>query len=99
MGAQIDALITTTLPDVRKAVKWNSPLYGLQEGRWFLGLHCMSRYLKVGFFDGAALDPLPPVASKQARVRYLHVSDTAPLDPAQFTDWLRQASRLPGEKL
>lgn len=99
VGAQIDRLVTATLPQVRKAVKWNSPLYGMTKGRWFLGLHCMTRYIKISFFDGAALTPLPPVASKQARVRYLHVSEAAPLDPAQFADWIRQASLLPGEKL
>lgn len=88
-------MISRTLPELRKAVKRNSPLYGVHEGRWFLSLHCMTRYVKISFFKGQSL---PPVASRELKVRYLRVSETAPLDPAQFTDWVRQASLLPGEK-
>lgn len=94
---QLDALITATVPGVRKAVKWNSPWYGVEGQGWFLSFHCISRYLKVAFFQGAALDPLPPVASKQQNVRYLHVFEDEPLDEAQFIEWVKQASRLPGE--
>ncbi len=96
---QLDAMLTATLPELEKAVKWNSPLYGMPGQGWFLSLHCMTRYVKVAFFNGAELQPVPPVASKQPRVRYLHIPETGDLDPAQFTDWIRQASRLPGEKM
>lgn len=94
---QLDALITATVPDVHKAVKWNSPWYGVEGQGWFLSFHCISRYLKVAFFQGAALDPLPPVDSKQQNVRYLHVFEDEPLDEAQFIAWVKQASALPGE--
>lgn len=94
---QLDALITATVPQVRKAVKWNSPWYGVEGQGWFLSFHCISRYLKVAFFRGTSLQPLPPVASKQEAVRYLHVVEDTPLDEAQFVEWVRQASALPGE--
>jgi len=93
-----DALIAEAVPGVRRAVKWNSPLYGLEEGSWFLGVHVFERYLKVSFFRGARLDPVPPVASKQKDVRYLHIHEDD-LDEAQFVDWVKQASRLPGERM
>lgn len=99
VGRRLDALIVEAVPEVRKAVKWNSPLYGLDGATWFLSFHCFDRYVKVAFFRGAALDPVPPVASKQAEVRYLHVHEDEPLDAARFADWVRQASRLPGEKM
>ncbi|MGQ0566438.1 MAG: DUF1801 domain-containing protein [Gemmobacter sp.] len=83
----------------RKAVKWNSPLYGMQDGVWFLGFHCMTRYVKVAFFDGAHLVPRPPVGSRQPRVRYLHVAEDSLPDAAQFAGWVRQASLLPGERM
>jgi hypothetical protein len=100
VGQQVDALVTATLPDVRKAVKWNSPLYGAgQEGRWFLGMHCFTNYVKVTFFEGAALDPPPPGTSKQATVRSLDVREDEEIDEEQFVDWVRQAARLPGIKM
>ena len=80
-------------------MKWNSPLYGLGDGTWFLSLHGFARYVKVAFFNGAELDPPPPVASKQARVRYLHIREDGAIDEAQLTHWIRQAARLPGEKM
>ena len=95
---QLDALITATVPDVRKAVKWNSPWYGVEGQGWFLSFHCISRYLKVAFFRGTSLEPPPPVESKQKDVRYLHVFEDEPLDEKQFVAWVKQASRLPGEK-
>lgn len=94
---QLDALIVATLPDVRKAVKWNSPWYGVGENSWFLAFHCVTGYIKVAFFRGTSMQPLPPVASKQKEVRYLHVVEDQPLDEAQFIAWVRQASALPGE--
>ena len=98
-GRRLDALITRTLPDVQKAVRWNSPFYGIAGQGWFLGMHCITKYVKVAFFRGAHLSPLPPVASKQPEVRYLHVHEHEALDEAQFVDWLRQAAQLPGETL
>lgn len=95
---QLDALVTATIPQVRKAVKWNSPWYGVEGQGWFLSFHCISRYLKVAFFKGTSLQPMPPVDSRQAEVRYLHVFEDTPLDEAQFIAWIKQASALPGEK-
>lgn len=99
VGRELDALITGAVPDVRKAVKWNSPLYGVEEGTWFLGVHVFAKYIKVAFFRGAALDPLPPVGSKQKDVRYFHIHEDEPIDEARFTDWVKQASQLPGERM
>ncbi|MFQ6547949.1 DUF1801 domain-containing protein [Aestuariibius sp. 2305UL40-4] len=99
IGTEIDALVVKTLPDVQKAVKWNSPFYGVERNRWFLSLHCFTRYVKLTFFDGTSLDPMPPEPSKHPKVRYLNIREDDPLDAAQLTDWTLQASRLPGEKL
>lgn len=99
VGRRLDALITRAVPGVRKAVKWNSPLYGMEEQTWFLGIHCFDRYIKLAFFNGAALQPLPPVASKQEKVRYFHIHEDDALDEAQLSDWMTQASRLPGERM
>ena len=99
VGVRLDALIEAAVPGVAKAVKWNSPLYGVEGQGWFLSVHVFARYVKVAFFRGAALDPLPPVGSKQKDVRYLHVAEDAPLDEGQFIDWVKQASRLPGERM
>jgi hypothetical protein len=99
VGRHLDALIEEAAPGVTKAVKWNSPLYGMAQGEWFLGIHVFARYIKVAFFRGRSLDPLPPVASKQPEVRYLHIKDGDELDEAQFTRWVIQASRLPGERM
>lgn len=99
MGERIDALVETLVPGVRKAVKWNTPFYGVEDDRWFLGFHCFDRYIKVSFFRGSALDPVPPVASKQAEVRYFHIHEGDDLDATPFAEWVTQASRLPGEKL
>jgi hypothetical protein len=96
---RLDALITRTIPGVRKAVKWNSPLYGVEEGRWFLGVHCCTKYIKVAFFRGTSLRPVPPVASRQKEVRYFHLYEETPIDESQFADWLRQAAALPGERM
>jgi hypothetical protein len=98
VGRRLDALITRTLPDVRKAVKWNSPLYGVEGQGWFLSFHCYTRYVKVAFFRGASLRPLPPGESKDKDTRYLDVHEDEELDEAQFSAWVKQASRLPGWK-
>ena len=99
VGRRLDALIEAAVPGVRKAVKWNSPMYGVEEKTWFLGVHVFAKYVKVAFFRGAALDPPPPVSSKQKDVRYFHIHEGDPMDEAQFTDWVRQASQLPGERM
>ena len=95
----LDALITDAVPEVRKAVKYNSPLYGMDGETWFLGIHVMTRYVKVAFFNGRSLDPMPPVESKTAHARYLHVSEAEPLDEAAFVAWVQAASELPGERM
>jgi hypothetical protein len=99
VGRRLDALIEAAVPGVCKAVKWNSPFYGVDEKSWFLAVHCYARYVKVAFFQGAALDPAPPVGSKQKNVRYFHIHEDDPIDEALFTDWVRQASQWPGERL
>ncbi len=98
-GRRLDALIMRTVPDVRKAVKWNSPLYGIEGQGWFLGIHCFTRYVKVAFFRGASLNPVPPGASKSNDTRYLDIHEDDQIDEAQFTAWVKQASQLPGEKM
>ncbi len=99
VGRRLDALIERAVPDVYKAVKWNSPLYGLEGEGWFLGVHVFTRYIKVAFFRGASLNPVPPGQSKQQHVRYLDIHENDDLDEEQFADWVKQASRLPGERM
>ena len=99
VGRRLDALIEQTVPGVRKAVKWNSPLYGVEDQVWFLGIHCFTKYIKVAFFRGASLRPVPPGESKQKDVRYLDIREDDPLDEAQFAAWVKQASQLPGERM
>ena len=101
VGRRLDAIIVRTVPSVRKAVKWNSPLYGTSddEGLWFMSMHCFAKYLKVAFFRGASLRPIPPGTSTQKEVRYLDIHEHDPLDEARFASWVLQASRLPGEPL
>jgi hypothetical protein len=105
---RLDEIITHAVPGVRKAVKWNSPLYGIEEpgnssnksvGSWFLSLHCFEKYVKVAFFRGTSLRPMPPGESKQKEVRYLNLHEADTLDNGQFAEWVRQASRLPGERM
>ena len=99
LGRRLDEIIASTVPGVRKAVKWNSPFYGMEDDVWFLCFHCYARFVKVAFFRGASLRPVPPGASKQPHVRYLDIYEIASFDKAQFTAWVKQASRLPGEKM
>jgi hypothetical protein len=99
VGRRLDALITRTVPGVAKAVKWNSPFYGVEDGVWFLSLHCFAKYVKVAFFRGASLRPVPHGASKQKDVRYLDIYEGDQLDEAQLAAWVKQASRLPGERM
>src|SRR5947208_5415086 len=99
VGRRLDALIVRTVPDVRKAVKWNSPFYGIEGRGWFLNFHCFTKYVKVAFFRGASLRPVPPGESKDKEVRYLDIHEDDQLDEAQLADWMKQASLLPGERM
>jgi hypothetical protein len=99
VGRRPDALIVRAMPHVSKAVKWNSPLYGIEGQGWFLGIHVFTKYVKVAFFRGTSLRPLPPGTSKQKEVRYLDIHEGDPLDEAQLQAWVEQASRLPGERM
>jgi hypothetical protein len=96
VGRKLDALVTRAVPGVRKAVKWNSPFYGIEGRGWFLSFHCFTRYVKVTFFNGGSLKPLPPGASKHKTVRYLDIHQDEKIDEAQLRAWVKQASRLPG---
>jgi hypothetical protein len=96
LGRRLDAIIERSVPNVRKAVKWNSPFYGIESRGWFLGFHVFTRYVKVSFFRGASLRPVPPGTSKQKEVRYLDIHEDDELDEAQFASWVKQAAALPG---
>lgn len=99
VGQRLDALIEETIPGVSKAVKWNTPFYGLEGQGWFLGFHCLTKYVKVAFPQGASLSPMPPGTTKQKDVRYLEIYENDEIDAAQFIDWVKQASLLPGDKI
>ena len=96
VGRRLDALITKNVPNVQKAVKWNSPFYGVEGQGWFLNFHCFTKYVKVAFFRGASLDPLPPGESKSKDVRYFDIYEDEPLDEHLWVSWIRQAAELPG---
>jgi hypothetical protein len=99
VGRRLDALIVSAVPDVRKAVRWNTPFYGLVGNGWFMAFHCLTKYVKVAIFQGTSLNPVPPVSSKQPNVRYVHLTETEAIDWQQIGDWVLQASRLPGDRL
>jgi len=99
IGRHLDDLIDETVPEVRKAVRWNSPFYGIDDNGWFLSYHCFTRYVKVTWLNGARLDPQPPLESKQEQVRYLNIGENDDLDDDQLRDWIRQAAALPGDDL
>ena len=96
IGKRLDAIITRSVPKVRKAVKWNSPFYGVEGQGWFLSFHVFTRYIKVGFFRGADLRPVPPGTSKDKNMRYLDIYENDELDEAQMASWVKQAAVLPG---
>ncbi len=98
IAKRIDAIVEATVPNVAKAVKWNSPFYGLEGNGWFLSLHMFDRYVKVTFFRGTSLKPVPPDPSKHPEVRYANIHEGA-LEEAQLASWVKQAASLPGEKL
>jgi hypothetical protein len=96
VGTLLDALISRSLPTVHKAIKWNTPFYGIEGEGWFLGFHCLTKCVRVAFFRGSSLSPLPQGTSKQKEVRYLDIHEGEPLDEAQFVGWIQQAAALPG---
>lgn len=96
IGEQLDEIVTDVVPEAIKAVRWNSPFYGLDGRGWFLGYHCFTNYVKVSFLNGDRLDPLPPESSKDWKTRYLHIDEHGIVDEDQLRDWIRQAAGLPG---
>ena len=98
-GRRLDALIVRSAPRVRKAVRWNSPFYGIEGKGWFLSFHCFTKYIKVTFLNGTSLRPLPPVESKHPATRYFHIHEDDELDEKLVGNWITQASKLPGEPL
>lgn len=99
IGRHLDKLIAEVVPDVRKAVRWNSPFYGIEGNGWFLSMHCFTKYVKVTWLNGSHLKPLPPQKSKDEKVRYLNVNDGDQMDDDQLREWIRQAIDLPGDDL
>jgi hypothetical protein len=99
VGRNLDALIVRTVPGVQKAIKWNSPFYGMADEGWFLSFHCFTKYVKVAFFRGTSLRPVPPGESRSKDTRYLDIHEDDQFDEAQFVAWVTQASRLPGERM
>ena len=96
VGCRLDALVMRTVPGVRKAVRWNSPFYGVEGQGWFLSVHCFTKYVKVAFFRGASLRPVPPGPSKDKDTRYIDIREGDELDEAQMADWVKQAAAFPG---
>ena len=99
VGCYLDALIERSVPNVRKAVRWNTPFYGIEDRGWFLAFHCFTKYVKVTFLNGDSLRPLPPVGSRQADVRYFHIHESDEPDEDLLVSWLKQASGLPGKEV
>lgn len=99
VGQHLHDLIVRTIPDVRMAVRWNSPYYGIEGNGWFLSYHCFTRYVRVTWLNGSSLDPRPPGESKHERVRYLDVHEDDEFDDERLADWIRQAAELPGDEL
>jgi hypothetical protein len=99
VGHSFDALVVRTVPNARKAVRWNTPFYGIEGHGWFVAFHCLTKYVKVAFFRGTSLRPMPPVESKQAEVRYFHIHEGDEWDEKLIASWIKQASEIPGEAL
>lgn len=96
VGRRLDIVISRAVPGVAKAVKWNSPFYGVKGQGWFLAVHCYTKFIKVAFFRGSSLLPLPPGPSKSRETRYLDIREGDELDEKQFVSWVRQAASIPG---
>ncbi len=99
VGQKLDVLFTDAIPDVQKAIKWNTPFYRREGEGWYVAFHCLTKYIKIAFFKGTSLKPLPPESSKQENVRYFHIYEGDEIDETLIRTWVEQASRLPGEKL
>jgi hypothetical protein len=97
VGRWLDALIVKTVPGVKKAVRWNTPFYGVEGQGWFLGFHCITKYVKVAFFKGSAFTPMPPESSKQKDVRYFHIYEGDSPDDELVANWIRQAAAIDGD--
>jgi hypothetical protein len=96
VGRHLDTLVERTVPNVRKAIRWNSPFYGIEGQGWFLSYHCFTKFVKVAFFQGTSLRPIPPGESKPANVRYLDIHENDQFDEVLLASWIKQASELPG---
>ena len=97
LGKRLDALIVRSVPNVKKAVKWNSPFYGIEGKGWFASIHVLTKYVKITFFNGTSLTPLPPGGTaKSGNGRWLDIYETDKLDEAQMASWLKQAAAIPG---
>ena len=99
VGRYLDSLVERSVPEVRKAVRWNSPFYGIEGQGWFLSFHCFTKYIKVTFLNGGSLRPVPPVTSRYEHVRYFHIHEGDEPDEDLLVSWLEQASGVPGEEL
>ena len=99
VGRSLDELIVRTLPEVHKAVRWNSPYYGIEDNGWFLSFHCFTRHVRLTWLNGTSLDPIPPGESKHAHVRYLDIHENDAVDEKLIASWIRQAAELPGDDL
>jgi hypothetical protein len=99
VGRRLDVVIVRAVPPVQKAVKWNSPFYGLEGEGWFVSFHCFTKFVRLTFFRGSSLRPVPPGTSKYEAIRYFDIREDDPFDEVQLTAWMKQASQLPGERL
>jgi hypothetical protein len=99
VGRQFDNLVVTTIPNISKAVRWNTVFYGMKDNGWAISVHCFTRYVKISFLNGGSLDPPPPEASKYPAVRSLRVHENKPYDAKLIESWIRQSSELPGHRL
>ncbi len=95
LGRRLDEIIERNVPDVQKAVRWNSPWYGVEGLGWFLSTHCFAKYVKVTFMNGSSLNPLPPEEGKDPDARWVNVGE-GKLDEEQMAEWVRQSAALPG---
>jgi len=96
VGLWLDTVIVQAVPGVRKAIRWNTPLYGVEGRGWFLGFHCLTKYVKVSFFRGSDLHPAPPGESKFPDRRYIDIFENDPQNKSQMLEWVKQAAALPG---
>jgi hypothetical protein len=99
VGRKLDELILKSVPNSKMAIRWNTPFYGIEGNGWFIAFHCLTKYMKVTFFRGTSLNPIPPESSKQENVRYFHIKEKDQIDEKLFTNWIEQASKIPGEKV